>query len=157
MTSNFKIVSKNRRARFDYEILETFEAGIILLGTEVKSLRDGHLSLHESYIGPIATDNENSLYLFNCDIPIYKKANNNHEPRRIRKLLLHKKQNIKLINAVQTKGMSIIALTVYFNNKGLVKLSIALVKGKNTVDKRETKAKRDWSITKQRLLREYNK
>ncbi len=153
--TNFKIVSRNRKAKFNYEIIETYEAGIILLGTEVKAIRDGHMSLQESYVGTCKDDD--SLYLFNCDISVYKKATKNHDPKRVRKLLLHKKENIKLINAVQTKGMAILALTSYFNNNGILKITIALTRGKSKIDKRDTESKRDWDIKKQRILRNYNK
>ena len=153
---NFKVVAKNKRARFDYEILETLEAGIVLTGSEIKSVRAGKVSVNESYIGPMEGSDE--IYLFNSDIALYKQASyNNHEPKRPRVLLLHKSQRAKFLNAVQKKGMTIIPLTMYFNHKGILKLSIALAKGKNVVDKRETIKKRDWNIQKNRILRNYNK
>lgn len=152
---NFKIAAKNRRAKFDYEIIETLEAGIVLTGSEVKSVRDGKVSINEAFVGPMANSNE--IFLFNADISIYKQASyNNHEPRRPRVLLVHKAQRAKLIDAVQKKGMTIVPLTMYFNHKGILKISIALAKGKNTIDKRETIKKRDWSIQKNRILRHYN-
>lgn len=152
---NFKIAAKNRRAKFDYEIIETLEAGIVLTGSEVKSVRDGKVSINEAFVGPMANSNE--IFLFNADISIYKQASyNNHEPKRPRVLLVHKAQRAKLIDAVQKKGMTIVPLTMYFNHKGILKISIALAKGKNTIDKRETIKKRDWSIQKNRILRHYN-
>lgn len=152
---NFKIAAKNRRAKFDYEIIETLEAGIVLTGSEVKSVRDGKVSINEAFVGPMANSNE--IFLFNADIGIYKQASyNNHEPKRPRVLLVHKLQRAKLLDAVQKKGMTIVPLTMYFNHKGILKISIALAKGKNTIDKRETIKKRDWSIQKNRILRHYN-
>ena len=153
---NFQIVAKNRRARFDYEIIDTLEVGIILAGSEVKSIRNGRVSINEAFIGTMA--NSDDLYLFNADIPPYHQASyNNHEPKRPRVLLLHKAQRVKFLNAIQKKGMTIIPLTMYFNHKGILKLSIALAKGKNLVDKRETIKKREWNIAESRILRNYNK
>jgi SsrA-binding protein len=153
---NFKIIAKNRRSRFDYEIIESLEAGIILTGSEVKSVRSGKVSINESFVGGMKESND--LFLFNADIPPYKQASyNNHEPRRPRVLLLHKSQKVKFLNAIQLKGLTIIPLTVYFNHKGILKLSIALAKGKNVVDKRETIKRRDWTIEKARVLKNYNK
>ncbi|MDO4975022.1 MAG: SsrA-binding protein SmpB, partial [Alphaproteobacteria bacterium] len=106
---NFKIVAKNRRAKFDYEIIDTLEAGIILTGSEVKSIRNGKVSINESFIGAMA--NSNDIYLFNSDIAPYVQASyNNHEPKRPRVLLLHKVQRAKLLNAIQKKGMTLIPL-----------------------------------------------
>lgn len=153
---NFKIAAKNRRARFDYEIVETFEAGIILTGSEVKSIRNGNVSINESFVG--AMENSSDLFLFNADISLYNQASyNNHEPRRPRVLLLHKAQKNKLLIAIQQKGMTVVPLTMYFNHKGLLKLSIALARGKNVVDKRDTTKKREWTIEKARILKNYNK
>jgi SsrA-binding protein len=153
---NFKIIAKNRRARFDYEVIESLEAGIILTGSEVKSVRSGKVSINESFVGGMKESTD--LFLFNADIPPYKQASyNNHEPRRPRILLLHKSQKIKFLNAIQLKGFTIVPLTVYFNHKGILKLSIALAKGKNVVDKRETTKRRDWTIEKARVLKNYNK
>ncbi len=152
---NFKIAAKNRRAKFDYEIIETFESGIVLKGSEVKSIRDGHVSINESFIGPIEGYNE--LFLFNCDIPVLKQASYlNHEPKKPRKLLLHRTQINKLLGSIVKKGMTIVPLTMYFNHKGIIKLSIGLARGKNVVDKRETIKKRDWNIQKSRILKNYN-
>ena len=153
---NFKIVARNKRARFDYEISETLEAGIILTGSEVKSVRSGKISINEAFIG--AMEGSTELFLFNASIELYKQASyNNHEPRRPRVLLLHKSQRIRFFNAIQKKGMTIIPLTMYFNHKGILKLSIALARGKNVVDKRETLKKRDWTIQKNRIIKNYNK
>ena len=151
---NFKIVAKNNKAYFNYEILDKYEAGIVLCGPEVKSIRNNRVSLAEAFIGPMADSPH--LYLFNANIAKYKEATyNNHEPKRPRILLLHESQKVKLINAIQQKGMTVVPLTMYFNNKGLLKLSIALARGKNTVDKRNTIKKREWQIEKARLLKKY--
>ena len=153
---NFKIVARNKRARFDYEILETLEAGIVLTGSEIKSVRNGKVSINEAFVGTMAESNE--IFLFNASIELYKQASyNNHEPRRPRVLLIHKTQRIKFVNAIQKKGMTIVPLTMYFNHKGLLKLSIALARGKNVIDKRETIKKRDWTIQRNRIIRNYNK
>jgi SsrA-binding protein len=153
---NFKIICKNRRARFDYEVLESIEAGLVLLGSEVKSAREGRVSINEAFVGDMR--NSEDLYLFNSDISTYKQASyNNHEPRRPRVLLLHRQQKVKFLNAIQTKGMTIVPLTMYFNHKGILKISIALAKGKNVIDKRDTIKKRDWNIQKARILRNFNK
>ena len=151
---NFKVVANNSKAYFNYEILDKYEAGIMLCGPEVKSIRNSKVSLLESFIGTMA--NSPHLYLFNANIAKYKEATyNNHEPKRPRILLLHNSQKVKLINAIQQKGMTVVPLTMYFNNKGLLKLSIALARGKNTVDKRNTIKKREWQIEKARLLKRY--
>ena len=146
------LVAVNRRARFDYEIEETFEAGLQLVGTEVKSLREGRAIIAEAYVSP----EKGAIFLINADIPPYAHGNRfNHEPRRPRKLLLHKKEIDKLSGAVQREGRTIVPLRLYFNAKGLAKLQIALAKGKKTVDKRETKKERDWNRQKQRLMKNY--
>lgn len=145
-----KTIAQNRRARFDYEILETIEAGIILMGSEVKSLRLHGCSLNESYAG----EKEGEIYLFNVNIPEYTKAGTfNHEPKRPRKLLIRRKQINKMLGAVRTKGMTLIALSLYFNDRGLVKVNLGLAKGKKTVDKRETIKAREWGRQKARLLK----
>ena len=148
--TNRKIIADNRKARFNYEILDAFEAGIALTGTEVKSLRVGKATIGDSYAGPSGEE----LLLFNADIPEYLQANRfNHEPKRPRKLLLHKKQINKLIGAVDREGMTLIPLKLYFNERGRAKLLLAIAKGKKLHDKRETAKKRDWSREKGRLLR----
>jgi len=146
-----KIVADNRKARFAYEIGETFEAGIVLSGTEVKSLRTGKGTIGESY----ASAEDGAIFLINAYIPEYLQANRfNHEPKRPRKLLLHKRQINRLSQAVQREGMTIVPLKVYFNDAGRAKVEIALAKGKTLGDKRETAKKRDWEREKGRLMRE---
>lgn len=146
-----KLIAENRRARFDYFLEETFEAGLALTGTEVKSLRNGRANIAESYAAVEGRD----IMLVNADIPPYSQANRfNHEPRRHRKLLLHRRQLDKLIGAVQREGRTIIPTKLYWNDKGLAKLEIALAKGKKAHDKREATAERDWQRDKARLMRE---
>ena len=146
-----KTIAENRRARFDYFLEGHIEAGIALLGTEIKALRDGRANIAESY----AAVEGREIMLINADIPPYKQANRfNHEPRRHRKLLLHRKQIDKLIGAVQREGRTIIPVRLYLNEKGMAKLEIALAKGKKTHDKREAVAERDWQRDKARLLRD---
>ena len=150
--SNYKLIADNRRARFDYFLENPLEAGIALTGTEVKSLRQGRANIAESYV---SIENGDEVALINADIPIYKQANRfNHEPRRIRKLLLHRKEISRLMNGLQREGLTIVPTRMYFNDKGLVKLEIALAKGKKEHDKRETTAQRDWNRDKARLLRD---
>jgi len=145
-------VAVNRRARFDYEIEETFEAGLMLMGSEVKSLREGRANIAESYVSP----ERGEIWLINADIPPYGPANRfNHEPRRHRKLLLKKNEIEKLAGAVTRDGRTIIPLRLYFNNRGIAKLQIGLAKGKKTVDKRETIKRREWDKQKSRLLKNY--
>ncbi len=144
-------IAENRRARFDYFLEETFEAGLALTGTEVKSLRTGRANIAESY----ASVEGREIVLINADIPPYGHANRfNHEPRRPRKLLLHRKQIDKLIGAVQRDGRTIIPTRLYWNEKGLAKLELSVAKGKKLHDKRETSAERDWARDKARLLRD---
>ena len=133
-------VAVNRRARFDYEIEETFEAGLMLMGSEVKSLREGRANIAESYVSP----ERGEIWLVNADIPPYGPANRfNHEPRRHRKLLLKRNEIEKLAGAVTRDGRTIIPLRLFFNNRGIAKLQIGLAKGKKTVDKRETIKRRE--------------
>ena len=149
---NHGAVAVNRRARFDYEIEDTFEAGLQLTGTEVKSLRQGRANIAEAYVSP----EKGAVYLINADFPPYEGGNRfNHEPRRPRKLLLHKKEINKLTGSVQREGRTIIPLRLYFNNRGLAKLQIGLAKGKKEIDKRETKKQREWNRQKQRIMKEY--
>jgi SsrA-binding protein len=146
-----KLIAENRRARFDYFLEETFEAGLVLTGSEVKSLRNGRANIAESY----ASVEGDEIVLINADIPPFAQANRfNHEPRRHRKLLLHRKQLDKLIGAVTREGRTIIPTKLYWNDKGLAKLEIALAKGKKLHDKREATAERDWQRDKARLLRD---
>ncbi len=150
--SNYKVIADNRRARFDYFLENNIEAGIMLTGTEVKSLRLGRANIAESYV---SIENGDELALINADIPIYTQANRfNHEPRRIRKLLLHRREIDRLMVSVQREGLTIVPTKLFFNDKGLVKIEIALAKGKKVHDKRETEAKRDWQRDKARLLRD---
>lgn len=149
--SKSKVIAENRRARFDYFLEENIEAGIQLLGTEIKALRDGRANIAESY----AAVEGREIVLINADIPPYKQANRfNHEPRRPRKLLLHRKQIDRLIGAVQRDGQTIIPLKLYLNDAGKAKLEIALAKGKKMHDKREASAERDWQRDKARLMRD---
>jgi SsrA-binding protein len=145
-----KIAAANRRARFNYEIGQTFEAGIMLAGTEVKSLRAGQSSIADSY----ASEKDGEMWLFNAYIPEYLQANRfNHETRRPRKLLLHKREIGRLANAVQREGMTVVPLKIYFNDQGRAKVELALAKGKKLHDKRDTEKKRDWQREQARLLR----
>ncbi|MEI8295608.1 MAG: SsrA-binding protein SmpB [Alphaproteobacteria bacterium] len=151
---NYHVIAKNRRARFDYEIIETLEVGIVLMGSEVKSLRQGKASIHECFAG----EAEGELYLFNANITEYAPAKHfNHEPRRSRKLLLHRRQKNKFLGAIRRKGMTLVPMSLYFNHKGRIKLLIGLGKGKKTVDKRETIKQRDWDRSKNRILRSNSK
>jgi SsrA-binding protein len=146
-----KLIAENRRARYDYFIEETYEAGLMLTGSEVKSLRQGRANIAESY----ASAEGGAIVLINADIPPFAHAHQfNHEPRRPRKLLLHKKEIGKLLGAVQREGQTLIPLRLYFNEKGLAKLEIAVAKGKKLHDKREATAERDWARDKARLMRD---
>ena len=143
------VVAQNRKARHNYFIEETFEAGLSLTGTEVKSLRGGRSTIAESYVTAI----EGEAWLVNATIPEYSSGNrNNHEPRRPRKLLLHRSQVNKLIGAIQRQGRTVVPLQVYFNERGLAKLEIALALGKKAHDKRATIKERDWQRQRSRLL-----
>ncbi len=146
-----KVVAENRKARRNYEIEETFEAGLMLSGTEVKSLRSGKANIAESY----ASDKAGELFLLNAYIPEYAEASRfNHAPRRPRKLLLHRKEIHKLMSAIQRDGMTIVPLRLYFNDRGIAKLEIALAKGRKLHDKRQAERKRDWDRQKARLMRD---
>lgn len=148
---NNKLIADNRKARFNYEIGDVVEAGIVLSGTEVKSLRGGKATIAESY----ADDHEGEIWLYNLYIPEYLQANRfNHQPRRPRKLLLHRREINRLIGAVQKDGVTLVPLKLYFNEQGRAKIELALAKGKKLHDKRETQKKRDWSRDKARLLRD---
>jgi SsrA-binding protein len=141
----------NRRARFNYEIGETFEAGIALRGSEVKSLRAGRSNIGDAFAG----EKGGELWLYNAYIPEYLQANIfQHETRRARKLLLHKREISKLIGAVDRDGMTIVPLKIYFNDDGRAKVEIAVARGKKLYDKRETEKKRSWDREKGRLLRD---
>ena len=146
-----KTVAENRRARFEYFIEDVFEAGIALSGTEVKSLRFGEGSIAESY----AYVNDGEAWLVNANIPEFSHGNRfNHEPKRPRKLLLHQREIETMIGAVERKGMTLIPLSIYFNSRGRAKVELALAKGKQTHDKRQTIKDRDWQRDKARLMRE---
>jgi SsrA-binding protein len=146
-----KLIAENRRARFDYFLEETFEAGLALTGTEVKSLRVGKANIAESY----ASVEGDEIVWINADIPPYSGGNRfNHEPRRHRKLLLHRKEIERLIGAVNREGRTIIPTRLYWNDKGMAKLELAVAKGKKLHDKRETVADRDWKREQGRLLRD---
>ncbi|WP_034996331.1 SsrA-binding protein SmpB [Beijerinckia mobilis] len=150
--SAFKIAAENRKARYNYEIGETFEAGLMLTGTEVKSLRTGKATIAESYA---SVDHDGEVFLVNATIPEYLEANRfNHVPKRPRKLLLHGKEIAKLAQGVERQGMTIVPLKIYFNDRGRAKIEIALARGKQLHDKRETEKKRDWNKEKGRLLRD---
>ncbi len=149
---NHKVVADNRKARFHYEIGETFEAGLALSGTEVKSLRTGKATIAESYAH---VDRHGEAWLVNANIPEYLSGNRfNHEPKRPRKLLLKSREIAKLSQAVEREGMTIVPLKLYFNDKGRAKLMIALARGKKIHDKREVEKKRDWNREKGRLMRD---
>ena len=150
--TGFRIVADNRRARFNYEVGETFEAGLVLTGTEVKSLRTGKATIAESYAH---VDRAGEAWLVNANIPEYLAGNRfNHSPKRPRKLLLKKRQIARMAQAIERDGMTIVPLKLYFNADGRAKLEIALARGKKLHDKREVEKKRDWSREKGRLLRE---
>ena len=146
-----KLIAENRRARFDYFLDQSFEAGLSLTGTEVKALREGRANIAESYA---ATEGD-EIILINAYIPEYGPANRfNHEPRRPRKLLLHRKEIDRLLGAVNREGRTLIPTKLYFNDKGRVKLELSVAKGKKLHDKRETEAARDWKREQGRLLRD---
>jgi len=141
----------NRRARFNYEIGQVYEAGIALTGTEIKSLRQGHSNIADSYAG----EKGGELWLYNAYIPEYLQANRfNHETRRPRKLLLHRREIGRLVGAVDKEGMTIVPLRVYFNDRGRAKVELAVARGKKLHDKRETERNRDWGREKARLMRD---
>lgn len=149
--SKYKEIGVNRKAHYDYEITDTLEAGIVLFGTEVKSLRNNKVNLTDSYAG-LTADNE--VFLYQMGIPKYSMANlTNHEPKRNRKLLLKKREIQKLIGALKKSGCSLIPLKIYFNEKGFVKIFLGLGKGKKNIDKRETIKEREWNREKSRILK----
>lgn len=143
------VVAQNRKARHNYFIEETFEAGLALTGTEVKSLRGGRSTIAEAYV----TEEGGEAWLVNANIPIYASGNrNNHEPRRARKLLLHRGQINKLIGAIQREGRTVVPLLVYFNPRGRAKIEIALASGKQAHDKRQSIKDRDWQRQRARMM-----
>ncbi|HSD92377.1 MAG TPA: SsrA-binding protein SmpB [Methyloceanibacter sp.] len=146
-----KLVAENRKARFNFDIEEKLEAGIILTGSEVKSLRAGRANIAESY----ATEDGGELYLINAHISEYAgAARDGHAPTRPRKLLLHAREIARLIGAVNRQGMTLVPLKLYFNRRGIAKVELGLAKGKKLHDKRDTEKKRDWERQKGRLMRE---
>ena len=146
-----KLVAENRKARFNYDIVEKLEAGIVLTGSEVKSLRTGKANIGDSY----ASSEGGELYLINAHIAEYTQAGRtNHEPTRRRKLLVHRREMGRLIGAIQREGMTLVPLKLYFNARGIAKVELGLAKGKKLHDKRETEKKRDWDRQKGRLMRE---
>ena len=146
-----KVIAENRKARHEYFIEQEFEAGIELKGTEVKALRNGKANIGESYAGPDGAE----LYLFNAYIPEYLAGNRfNHDTRRPRKLLLHRREINRLMGAVQREGYTLVPLRLYFNAQGRAKIALALAKGKKLHDKRATERDRSWNIEKARVLRE---
>ncbi len=149
--TNFKVVADNRRARYNYEIGDVFEAGLVLTGTEVKSLRSGKATIAESY----ASAEKGELFLINATIPEYGHGNRfNHEPKRPRKLLMKAREIAKLTQGVAREGMTLIPLKVYFNDRGRAKLTLAIGRGKKLHDKRATEKERDWNREKSRVLRD---
>jgi SsrA-binding protein len=148
---NNKIAAENRKARFNYEVMDTLEAGLVLTGTEVKSLRGGHANIQESY----ASIEGGEIWLINSYLPEYLQGNRyNHEPRRRRKLLLSRREMAKLGQAVEREGMTMVPLKIYFNDRGRAKMLLAIARGKKLHDKRETEKQRDWSREKSRLLKD---
>lgn len=147
-----RFVARNRRARHDYHIEDTVEAGIQLHGTEVKVLRQGLASINEAY----ATERGGELYLVNAHFPEYPSSRFNHEPRRPRKLLLHKREIDKLMGAIKREGVTLVPLSMYFNDRGRAKLELGLAKGRKKADRREVEKARDWQRDKARILRDRN-
>jgi SsrA-binding protein len=146
-----RFVAQNRKARHDYFIEDTLEAGIVLHGTEVKSLRRGQASIQESY----ATERNGELWLLNAFLPEYQLASSkmNHEPRRARKLLVHRKELSRLLGQVKREGVTLVPLSIYFNQRGRAKVEIGLARGKRKEDKREAEKTRDWQRDKARIMR----
>ncbi len=153
MSEYKKVVTQNKKAIFNYFIEERFEAGIILKGSEVKSLRQNKVSIEDSH----AANSGNEVFLYNSHIAEYDKANQfNHESRRPRKLLLHSKEIKKIIGKIRLKGYTLIALSLYFNNKNVAKVELGLAKGKKLYDKRESLKEKDWKRDQGRIIRDKN-
>ncbi|GAK33871.1 ssrA-binding protein [alpha proteobacterium Q-1] len=149
---NGRMVSENRKARYNYAVEDTYEAGIALKGTEVKALRKGTANIAESY----AEEKNGEIWLINAHIDEFSHGNiHNHEPRRPRKLLLHRKEINKIAGAIQRAGMTLVPLKIYFNDRGRAKILLGLARGKKAHDKREDIKQRDWDRQKQRLLKDY--
>ncbi len=148
--SENNLVAQNKRARHDYFIEDVVEGGLVLTGSEVKSLRQGRASILESY----ASEENGEMFLVNAHIPTYDAANRfNHEPKRPRKILLKRKEMAKMIGMVHREGYTVVPVTLYFNKRGIAKVGLGLARGKKQVDKRNTEKKRDWQRDKARLLR----
>lgn len=146
-----RIVAQNRKARHDYFIEDSLEAGVALQGTEVKALREGKGNLRDAYAG----EDDGELWMYNAYIPEYSAGGyTNHEPRRPRKLLLHKREIDRLLGRAREKGVTLIPLSIYFNERGIAKVELGVARGKRKYDKRETEKKRDWQRQKERLIRE---
>lgn len=147
---NNRTAAENRKARFAYEVVDTVEAGLVLTGTEVKSLRQGQANIQESY----ASVEDGEIWLINSYLPEYLQGNRfNHEPRRRRKLLLSKREMARLAQAVEREGMTMVPLKIYFNDRGRAKLLLAIARGKKLHDKRQSEKQRDWDREKGRLLK----
>lgn len=151
-----KLISQNKKARHEYEILNEYEAGLALLGSEIKSLRSGKANIQEGYI---EVDSQGEVYILNMNIPVYSMSSNylNHKPTRKRKLLLNKKEINKVSASIKTKGTTIIPLSLYINDRNIAKLKIAIGKGKKLYDKRRDIKERDWKRDKERLMKEVSK
>ena len=146
-----RTAAENRKARFSYEVLDTLETGLVLTGTEVKSLRDGHANIQEAY----ASVEDGELWLINSYLPEYLQGNRfNHEPRRRRKILVSRRELARLAQSVEREGMTMVPLKIYFNDRGRAKLLLGGARGKKLHDKRETEKQRDWAREKSRLLKE---
>jgi len=151
-TMNTGRIAENRKARHEYEIEERIEAGLILLGSEVKSLRNGRVSIAESYAG----EDSGRLVLFNANIPIYEPARVNHEPKRPRELLVKIRERNRMLGLIRREGMTLVPLVLYFNDRGVAKIQIGMAKGRKKQDKRQAEKDRTWSRDKARLLRTRN-
>jgi len=146
-----RVAATNRRARYEYFILSTLEAGLMLTGSEVKSLRRGSASIAEAFAG----EKDGELFLLNAYLPEYKSANQfNHEPKRPRKLLVRRRELDKLLSSIKRDGVTLVPLSIYFNDRGIAKVELGLAKGKKKGDKRETEKTRDWEREKSRLMRD---
>lgn len=146
----YRLIAENRKARYEYFIEDTLEAGIMLTGTEVKSLRNGRATINEAHAG----DMKGELYIFNLTIPVYEAASRfNHEPKRSRKLLVHKKEMEKLLGQVKMKGYTLVPLKMYFNGRGIAKVLLGLGKGKKEYEKRDTIKKRDWERQQRQIMK----
>jgi SsrA-binding protein len=153
MRAGDRFAAQNRRARHDYLIEDKVEAGLVLRGTEVKVLRQGGASIAEAY----ADEQGGELFLVNANIPEYKAASHfGHEPRRPRKLLLHRKQMNRLLGAIRREGMTLVPLSIYFNERGRAKIELGLARGKRKADKRQAEKDRDWQKSRARLLRRHD-